>query len=101
MTKKADDLARANRDAYFRSHWTNGKRTAPELVVGDVVAYSRYFLMQIGAEPTDPMWFRLGEVVRLLPELGWVEVCWDDDLELVLIAGSNLALPGPNLRYCD
>lgn len=97
--RKRASLARGNTDAYFRS------RRPPkplDCVVGDRVAYTRYFLRQTAAGPTDPAWRRRGTVESLHPNGKWVSVRWDDEPdEPRLIGRSALARPGANRRFAD
>ncbi len=100
MTKKeAQDLAVKNREAYFRSTKPNGP--LPNPVIGERVAYSRYFLKQICADPTDPMWGDRGEIVSLHKNGVWALVRWEREEEPRHIALQHLARPGPNSRFCE
>ena len=83
-------------EAYFRSRRAPGPIS---LKVGDRVSYTRYFLKSIGAEATSDLWRRRGVVT----EVGsWcVYVKWDGEDEPKGVRSENLALPGPNLRFCE
>lgn len=85
-----------NDEAYFRFR---KPPTALEAEVGDRVAYTRYFLKCIGAEPNDEMWFRRGTVHSVSGRIAVVQ--WDDDPEPVGVALANLARPGANLGFCE
>jgi hypothetical protein len=97
MTKKTDDLERQNLDAYFRSTKAPGPL---ETMVDREVAYTRYFLKQIGVPATDPMWRQRG-IVKEVRDDRFALVQWNDGEEPRLVATSNLAHPGPNLRFCE
>ncbi len=86
---------RANREAYFR---TTPPWPPLDARPGDRVGYTRRFLVSIGVTVTDPMWQQLGTVVETRDP--FVVVRWDDASETTVHA-VNLAIPGPNLRWCE
>jgi hypothetical protein len=92
---RVDELARGNRDAYFRSTKAPGPL---DVAVGELVAYARYFLLQTGADAVDDRWHWRGTVVEL--RAPWVLVRSSDGTE-TLVHPANLARPGPNLRFCE
>jgi len=65
---------------------------------GDRVAYAKHFLKCIFAGPTDEMWHRRGTIVST--EGNIAKVLWDGDHEPVSVLTTNLAHPGPNIRFC-
>ncbi len=67
--------------------------------VGHTVAYTRRFLKSIMAPATDPLWRRTGVVQAI--DGRFALILWDGDEKPVFAALSNLAHPGPNLRYCE
>lgn len=85
-----------NDDAYFRSRKAPGPLDVKE---GDRVSYTRYFLKCIGVLPTDDMWRRRGTVKGVKGRL--VMVLWDGENEPMSVLSTNLAHPGPNLRFCE
>lgn len=89
-------MFKSNRDAYFATRKAPGPL---KVEVGERVAYTRYFLKQIGVGPTDDMWRRRGEVKSLHANGRWASVLWDGDEEPTNVALCNLAKPGPNLRF--
>lgn len=90
-------LAASNREAYFRSRQHPGPLPDPK--IGETVAYSRYFLLQISEAPTSLLWGQRGIITKLMAQ-GFVRVRWDGDNE-VTVNLSCLSRPGPNLRFCD
>ena len=86
----------ANNQAYFRS------RKPPKALkanVGDRVAYTRYFLKCIGTPPNDAAWHRRGTIESISGRIATVK--WDDDPDSMGVLLTNLARPGPNLRFCE
>jgi hypothetical protein len=83
-------------DAYFRSRKAPGPL---EVKIGDRVAYARYFLKCLGTPATDDAWRRRGTVVSV--ENGVAQVHWDGSDGPIRVLTSNLAFPGPNLRFCS
>jgi hypothetical protein len=58
--------------------------------------------MQLGISATDPMWVQRGKVKEKHPAVAeWVYVVWDGEEEPSLVSTSALAVPGPNLRWCE
>ena len=95
----AQDQTDKNLDAYFRSTKPN-----PPLAVkvGDEVAYARYFLKQLRVGATDAMWHARGKVTSTdHPFKSIVYVLWAGETEAKPIHTSCLAVPGPNLRFCE
>lgn len=111
MSEQSDNLARANRDAYFRSTKPNQPW---DIKAGTRVAYARYWLKAIGCSPTDPMWFERGTSLGT-DRHGITRVRWDNDRDLPreawtwtfwgrpcsYVHSANLAKPGPNMRFCE
>jgi hypothetical protein len=85
-----------NEQVYF----INRKPPGPiSLNVGDRVSYTRYFLKVIGIPATHEMWCRRGIVVEIKD---WcVYVLWEGEKEPIGVRSDNLAIPGPNLRFCE
>ena len=93
------ELARGNRDAYFRTTKAPGPL---DCKVGDEVGYTRYFCLQLGLDATDPTWGQRGTVTRLhATNPRWVYVRWAGEAEESLVGTHALARPGPNLRWCE
>lgn len=92
-------LAVANRESYFRC--TKPNPPLPQPVVGETVAFSRYFLLQISADPTDDIWRARGQLVGLHPNGVWAHVHWQGEPEPRYVSLCHLARPGPNSRYCE
>lgn len=95
----ASDLARGNRNAYFNSRKNPGP--IQNLKEGEEVAYTRYFLLQIGVSATDDMWRARGKVTRLHDNGVWVYIHWKGEEAPRLIALQHLARPGANTRFGD
>ena len=108
--KKKQELAQGNRDAYLRTHWSRGRREPlPNLQVGEIVAYMRYFLICTGHEATSPAWQLRGEVLELLSG-NRARILWREqpspyhywaERPPIVVSTYNLARPGPNLRFGD
>jgi hypothetical protein len=95
MKTKPKSVAASNLDAYFRSTKAPGPL---EVKVGDRVARTRYFLKQLGLPPGDDAWKDRGTVLEIRGN-NIVSVKWDSREEPTSILTSNLAFPGPNLRF--
>lgn len=98
MTRKASasqSLAQSNLNAYFASTKPPGPMT---FEVGARVGYTRYFLKQTGVPGTDPMWHQRGKVQSVADPIVTVE--WDDGT-IGRVHSANLAIPGPNTRWCE
>jgi hypothetical protein len=97
---KSNDVERANRDAYFRTTKAPG---VIELTKGERVAYTVYFLRQIGMSHGE-MASRRGTVIDPMAKLGsqdtFAMVQWDGDDEPTMVSRHTLACPGANLRFC-
>lgn len=89
----------ADRDAYFRSRKPNGPLPDPK--VGEVVCYTRYFLVQIGVSVTDDLCRQEGVITELHANGRWAFVLWNGESESRPVGLQNLARLGANLRRCD
>jgi hypothetical protein len=65
---------------------------------GDQVAYAKHFLKSIGCPATDRLWGLRGTVQEVHDEVA--EVLWDGEAEPMSVGLTNLAHPGPNLKFC-
>lgn len=104
-SKKAqlpDGFPKNDLDAYFRSRKPPEPLRDPK--IGDKVAYTRYFLKQIGVSATDDMWRARGTITgfeSVGKEVRWAQIQWADEPTPRLVALSNLCRPGPNLAHCE
>jgi hypothetical protein len=89
---KADTLARANRDAYFRTTRAPKEPLAP----GDRIGWTKYFLRCTGATSTDERWSARGTIVAFSPD--FVRVSWDDGYE-TLVAPRNICRIAPTMAF--
>lgn len=104
MKKRSTSFADSNLNAYFRST----KRPGPlDVRPGDVVGFTRYHCLQLGLSPTDSMWSLRGTVIELRgapSEDGkpvWAFIQFEGEDAPRCVARGNLAIPGPNLRWCE
>lgn len=95
---KTNDLARANRDSYFRH--VRPPEPLENVQLGDVVGLTAYHLIQIGLGPLDEEARDVGPVTEIHPNGIWVRVAFGLTGER-WIARQHLARPGPNSRWCN
>jgi hypothetical protein len=71
--------------------------------LGDQVAYSIQFLKSIFEPPTSPMCHARGVIRKLVPlgQTTLAEVDWGADVLPSRVNTENLAIVGPNIKFCN
>lgn len=82
---------RANLDSYLK-HYPESLKGPYKFAIGDIVQYTRRFLLSIGTPVNDKVWFLEGKVIEIdIPNMkDFVRCEWSDDRDSTVVHSSAL-----------